>query len=220
MSSREIAELCEKQHGHVKRDIENMFKELELAPSNFGCTYYDKQNKKQNEYRLNKIHTQALVMKYNAKLRVKVLEYIDELEAKVQYKPLDYSDPQVVIGVVGALQDKVAEQRGTIEEQGQKLKKLDRIEGAQGLLSFREAAYTLNMGQKEFTDFLVSRRWIYKMPGNKSWMAYAHIRSKLYLEHVEHIYFNSLGEERVSTRAKVTPKGLVKISEMLEQPLN
>ena len=38
MSSREIAELCEKEHFHVKRDCEVVFRGLNLDASEFGCT--------------------------------------------------------------------------------------------------------------------------------------------------------------------------------------
>lgn len=37
MSSRETAELCEKRHDHVMRDIRNMLDEIDLdMPSNLG----------------------------------------------------------------------------------------------------------------------------------------------------------------------------------------
>lgn len=35
MSSREIAELCEKEHRHVARDIEVMFEQLEINPKGY-----------------------------------------------------------------------------------------------------------------------------------------------------------------------------------------
>lgn len=53
MSSREIAKLCEKQHFHVKRDIEKMCKALNRDSSTFGCTYLDASNREQTEYKLN-----------------------------------------------------------------------------------------------------------------------------------------------------------------------
>lgn len=46
MSSREIAELTSKQHGHVKRDVEKMFEDLEIDATKFGCIYFDSMNRK------------------------------------------------------------------------------------------------------------------------------------------------------------------------------
>ena len=44
MSSREIAELCEKEHFHVKRDIEVLCEQLEVDISKFGGIYLDSMN--------------------------------------------------------------------------------------------------------------------------------------------------------------------------------
>lgn len=41
-----------------------------------------------------------------------------------------------------------------------------------------------------------------------------------YLEHREHVYRDRDGVERVATRVLVTGKGLVKLAELLEQPLH
>lgn len=43
MSSREIADLCEKNHAHVMRDIRTMLDGLEIGQSTFGSTYTDAQ---------------------------------------------------------------------------------------------------------------------------------------------------------------------------------
>ena len=44
MSSREIAELCDKEHRHVKRDIDVMTEQLEIDASKFGHIYLDSMN--------------------------------------------------------------------------------------------------------------------------------------------------------------------------------
>ena len=53
MSSREIAELTNKRHDHVVRDILKMLNPLDLDAPNFGDIYFDTQGRKQAEYHLN-----------------------------------------------------------------------------------------------------------------------------------------------------------------------
>ena len=74
MSSREIADLCEKQHGHVKRDIETMCQQIEIDASKFGYTYIDASNRRQFEYMLDKDLTITLVAGYNAQLRYRIVK--------------------------------------------------------------------------------------------------------------------------------------------------
>ena len=59
MSSREIAELCDKEHRHVKRDIDVMTEQLEIDASKFGHIYTDSQNRQQTEYLLHKFMEQT-----------------------------------------------------------------------------------------------------------------------------------------------------------------
>lgn len=86
MSSREIAELCEKQHQHVRRDIEAMCVGLEIDPSTFGRIYKDARNRDQQEYALPKDLTITLVAGYNVKLRKRIIDRWMELEGAA--KPL------------------------------------------------------------------------------------------------------------------------------------
>lgn len=92
ISSREIAELTEKQHSHVMRDIREVQKSLKDADertlesmlggkSTFGLTKYkDAQNKNRDEYNLTKKQTLLVVSGYNVVLRAKIINRWEELE--------------------------------------------------------------------------------------------------------------------------------------------
>ncbi|MGG7890230.1 DUF4222 domain-containing protein [Klebsiella aerogenes] len=74
MSSREIAELTEKQHGHVCRDIEVMLKQLGEKPEGYIQLWTHPQNgQKYREYRLDREHTECLITGYSAVLRMKII---------------------------------------------------------------------------------------------------------------------------------------------------
>lgn len=80
MSSREIAELTDKQHGHVKRDIEVILSDLKLDVSKFGRIYFDSMNRQQTEYHLDKELTLCLVSGYSIKLRMAIIKRWQQLE--------------------------------------------------------------------------------------------------------------------------------------------
>lgn len=83
MSSREIAELVGKEHFHVKRDCEVMFKELELDAEGYIQTWIHPQNGQlYTEYNLPKTLVETLITGYSIKLRYQVIERLHELENK------------------------------------------------------------------------------------------------------------------------------------------
>lgn len=86
MSSRDIANLTNKQHGHIKRDIENMCEQLDLDVSTFGCTYFDSSNRAQKEYLLPRRECEILVTGYDVKRRAAVIDRWMELELATQPK--------------------------------------------------------------------------------------------------------------------------------------
>lgn len=221
MSSREIAELCDKRHDNVLRDIKNMLDALGEGLLNFEGTYYDGQGKVQKCFNLPRDLTMTLVTGYSIPLRKRVIDRWMELEQS-QPKPaaIDFSDPRMLLGVLTHLQGEVARKDEVIAEQGTRLKKLDRLEGAQGSMCISDAAKTLGVERNFLFQFLFARKWIFKRAGNKNWLAYDVIRKAGHLEHDDHLYIDDLGRERVSTRVLVTAKGLVRIAELLEQPLH
>lgn len=225
MSTLEIAELTNKEHRNVMRDARKMLVELhgEGGVLTFEHTHRNPQNGQDYPvYRLPKRESLILVSGYNVELRARIIDRWMELEeavAKPQFV-LDPSDPKVMLACFDYLQKQVAEKDAIIAVQGEKVKKLDRLEAATGSMCISDAAKTLGVGRDELFRFMESRRWIFKRPGNRSWLAYDDKRRSGYMEHDDHLYVDGEGRERVSTRALVTAKGLVKLAELLNEPLH
>lgn len=216
MSSREVAELTGKAHRNVLADARKMLVELhgEGGMLTFQQTYRNPQNGQEYpEVLLPKRECLILVSGYSVELRARIIDRWMELEDANARKPLDYSSPSVVLGVIGHLQQQVSELKG-------RSKTLDRLEGAKGSMCISDAAKTLGVGRDHLFQFMSSRRWIFKRAGNKNWLAYDEKRKALLLEHDDHLYMDNLGQERVATRVLVTAKGLVKLAELLEKPLH
>lgn len=85
MSSLEIARLTGKQHFHVLRDIREFLEEIEEGdPSKFGSIYKDAYGRDQECFVLPKRECLGLASKYNAKLRMAIIDRWAELEHKEQ----------------------------------------------------------------------------------------------------------------------------------------
>lgn len=94
MSSREIAELTNKRHSDVKRDVLVMCEQLDLDVSKFAYIYFDQLKRKQEEYRLDKKTTLCLVSGYSAKLRMAIIDRWEQLENQSLKPQLpDFTNP-------------------------------------------------------------------------------------------------------------------------------
>lgn len=83
MSSREIAELTNKDHKNVVRDIKNMMDQLSMDALTFERNYTDQLNRSQKEYLLDQKSTLCLVSGYSAPLRMAIIKRWSELEQSV-----------------------------------------------------------------------------------------------------------------------------------------
>lgn len=82
IDSREIAELTNKNHSDVCRDIRNQLKQMNIGESNFASSYISQQNKSVNCFRLNHEQTMILISGYSIPLRAKIIRRWSELEKK------------------------------------------------------------------------------------------------------------------------------------------
>jgi phage regulator Rha-like protein len=97
MSSVEIAELCEKRHDHVMRDIKAMLEALEITAPKFGGWYKGGNRKELPCYNLPRDLTMTLVTGYSIPLRKRVIDRLDELERR------QVSDPAAVLNDPAAM---------------------------------------------------------------------------------------------------------------------
>lgn len=138
MTSRDIAELCGKQHAHVLRDIRDLKSQVEANPNldrlKISKSYYtDAQGKSREQYLLDKEATLLLVTGYDAIARLKLIRRWDELEQAqrgqtdvftgrvetkpVKPKPISYKDLslQLLQEKCGWLEEKI----GLLEQAAQ-----------------------------------------------------------------------------------------------------
>lgn len=85
MGSREIAELCGKEHRHVMRDIENLndtYVEMSL-PKVGQCSYKADNGRTYKEYLLTQDHCIDLITGYSREIRIRINRRWKELEQRV-----------------------------------------------------------------------------------------------------------------------------------------
>lgn len=117
MSSLEIAELMEKEHRHVMRDIRNLIDQEAIGQSSFGLSsYQNQQNKEQPMYQLDFPATMLLITGYDPKRRALVidrwlkLETGEALPALANSSAIDAMAGQIIAMVVPAVISQVMEQ--------------------------------------------------------------------------------------------------------------
>ncbi|WP_227440989.1 phage antirepressor KilAC domain-containing protein [Methylobacterium sp. W2] len=222
MSSQEIAERTGKRHADVMRDVRSMLDQLGANERSFASVYRDAKGESRPCFSLPKRECLTLVSGYSVALRASIIDRWMELEsAGAASRPvLDPSDPKVMLAVFGHLQKQVEEKDQIIAAQGTQVKALERLEGAEGSMCLTDAAKTLGVGRDALIARMQAERWIFKRTGNKNWLAYDDKRRTGYMEHDDHLYLDSQKRERVSTRALVTAKGLVRLAEILSRPLH
>lgn len=106
MSSLEIAELMEKEHFHVMRDIRELVDEGAIGPSRFGLSsYLNSQNKEQPMYLLDFESTMLLITGYDANRRAKVINRWMQLERGEAVPLVQAADSHTIDNLVSAVAD-------------------------------------------------------------------------------------------------------------------
>lgn len=154
MSSREIAQLCEKQHAHVMRDIRNMLDELypNMDSLDFKGIFIIKNPETglTSEIRLPKRETMILVSGYRIDLRAKIIDRWQELENQQKTTALL---PQNYLQALEALVEKEKQNQAlALENKALKPKAVfvERYVEAGTSKTLRETAKILNMPEKAY----------------------------------------------------------------------
>lgn len=168
MSSREIAELTGKQHGHVCRDIENLNNEYEkLALSKIGQGYYthpNTGNQQHREFYLTREQCIDLITGYRTDLRIKINRRWVELEAERQLRI-----PQTLPEALRLAAD-LAEKYQALQAENKELRPkgafVDNYVDAGTTKSLREVAKILNIPEKTMISRLIEDKLLFRQSGN------------------------------------------------------
>lgn len=218
MSSREIADLTGKQHGHVMRDIREMLVQLhgEEGLSRFGSSYINSQNKVQPEYLLPKRESLILVSGYDVHLRARIIDRWEELEARQQIDPATFlNDNAWLRGTLLTYTEKVMALECQIGEMQPTVDAFERIAVADGSLCITDTAKALGVRPKDLFAKLQADHWIYRRTGGKGYLGYqAKVQSHL-VEHKVETIVRPDGSEAIREQVRITPKGLARLAKEL-----
>lgn len=214
MSSREIAELCEKEHFHVKRDCEVIFRGLNLDASKFGCTYLDSMNREQTEYLLDEELTMTLITGYSILLRNRVIKRWKELEDKAS-KPVELSRMDLIQLALAAEQENQA-LKSHVAVLEPKAQVMDVIADTVNTYSIRDSAKTIGIQESKLIDFMLKKQWVYRENSrHRRLCAYAQrVEQKVMVNKVSQVIACVEGD-KVYTQARITAFGLTRLTALV-----
>lgn len=220
MTSREIADLCEKEHKNVIADVRNMLEQLEVSSAEFSAQYKDSTGRSLPCFILPKDLTLTLVSGYNVQMRKRIIDRWLELESKSQAATIDpmqmFNDPAAMRGMLLNYTEKVIQLEHKVEALVPKAVALDRFATfTDGSFCLRDAAKTLQIQERRFISMLQEKHWIYRRPMGTGWLAYSDKLQAGLMEHKITTGQKGDGSEWANTQPRITAKGLAKLSEML-----
>lgn len=200
MSSREIAELLEKQHGNIKISADRLAEKGVIAVQE--SSYVDPQNKQTyTEYLFNKRDSLILVAQNCPEFTARIVDRWQELEGKQQSAfaiPPTYA---AALRLAADQQEQLETQAKLIEQQRPAVEFLDRFVEAKSTKSLREVAKVLGVKEREFIGRLESEGVLFRQGG--SLLPFAH--------HQHHGYFEvKTGESNGHAyhQTRFTPEGV------------
>ncbi|WP_082656936.1 phage antirepressor KilAC domain-containing protein [Pseudomonas citronellolis] len=218
MTSREIAELTGKQHKHVIRDIREMLDALSEDGPDLGHVREDRDGRGYTtNFHLDRELTETLITGYSIPLRHRVIRRLHELEERAAAPaiPQTYSE---ALRVAADLHEQNTQLRMVVDEQAPKVQALGRIAEARGTLCLTDTAKHLNIPRHVLLDWMHENRWIYRREGSAHWLAYQPRMAAGLLEHrVTVIGTDSIGDQRLASQVRVTPKGLAKLAQKVAE---
>jgi len=205
MTSREISDLTGKDHKNVLSDIRSMLDGLGERSADFSADLPDGYGRMQPAFCLPKRETLILVSGYSVAMRAKIIDRWQELESGLV--------PQVPQTMAQALR-LAAEQAERLEvaqrqiaAAAPKVEFHDRYAASTGNKGFREVCKLLHANEREFREFLISARIMYRLAGELTPMA-PHIDAGRFVVKAG----TSEASGHAFNQPKFTPKGVTWIA--------
>jgi len=190
----------------------------EKSAPNFRGSYIGRDGTARPCYIFPKREACLMAMSYSYDLQAKVFDKMTALEeqiAKPALNPANFSRLQLIQVAMQAEQERLLLEH-KVEELEPKAKALDRMSLADGEVCLQTAGKLLQQPPNKFIVWLRSLgTWIFKRPGSSLNSAYSDKINAGYLDVRSVTRIMPDGSERVNEQVVVTPKGLVKLAQML-----
>ena len=219
MTSREIAELCEKRHDNVMADCRKLadFYAQTYSPEKSGefvksATYTDSTGRGLPCFELNKQACLDLVTGYSLPHRHAVNRRWQELEAE-KAQPKELSRLEILKLAMESEQARIEAEK-MLALAAPKAEALDRIAQADGDMCITLAAKHIGMPPRKLMAWLEQNRWVYRRAGVGKPAAYQDRIQSGHLTHKVTTLPREDGSEKVVAQVIVTAKGLAKLAEV------
>lgn len=220
MSSREIAELTGKQNKDVIRDVRVMRKALLDDGADLRHLREVKDGRGYTaEFHLDRVLTETLLTGYSIPLRHRVVTRLSELENVSRHAVTIPQSLPEALRLAADLADKNGELQRVITEQAPKVAAINRLAAAGGAICITDAAKQLGVAPTQLFSWLEQHRWIFRRQGCRRWVAY---QPRISSGHMVHKVTDlkpdvETGAERAAFQPLVTPKGLARLAELLQE---
>jgi Rha family phage regulatory protein len=220
MSSLQIAEITEKRHDAVLRDIRNLLDQGVGAHNFVESSYNNSQNKELPCFILTKKGCLILASGYNALLREKIINRWEELE--LQHRNGGFQIPQTLSEALmlaaeqtkqleqakaekQLLEAKAHEQERVIQEQAPKVEYYDDVLNSTSTYTATQIAKEFGWGAETLNRKLKEKGVQYKQSGQ--WLLYAKYQDKGYTRTVTRSYTGTSGKIHTSQQTVWTEPG-------------
>lgn len=227
MTTREIADLLEKQHANIKISAERLAEKGVIGT--LATQEFTHNGNLYTEYLLCKRDSLILVAQNCPEFTARVVDRwqaLEEQAAKAAFDPASLTRIDILKMAVDSEEGRIKavaelEQTQTkLAIAAPKAEALDRFATfAEGSMCLTNAAKALQLQPRKFIAWLQERQWIYRRAGGSHWIGYQSRIQVGYLEHKITTVERTDGSTKQTEQVLVTAKGLAKLATDLNAPV-
>ncbi|WP_019933877.1 Rha family transcriptional regulator [Oceanimonas smirnovii] len=165
MSSMDIAELCEKRHDHVMRDIRKMLEELDLPTPQFSGVYRADNGQQYECFNLPRRECDILMAGYSIRYRAVIVDRWRELERYAAEGPKLPTTFAEALRLAAEQAERLEQQQAQLAQAAPKVAFVDRYVDATGLQNLSNVAKMLSFGPIKFSRLLAEDGILYRSGG-------------------------------------------------------
>lgn len=226
-TSRDVADLFEKRHDQILRDIGNLVADLPDRLHTFEETVFERPNPsggapiQSRGYEMTRDGFTLLAMGFTGKKALKFklayIEAFNRMETALRNRPaIDLNNPADLRMLLANYANDKIELQAQVADLTPKAEALDRIATADGSLCITDAAKALQMRPKDLFSYLREHGWIYRRVGQSHDVGYQSKTTSGLLEHKITTVLRADGTEKITEQVRITPKGLSRLSALIQ----